>query len=187
MNLLANGKAKWHEKKDPFVYPHLEDFHPLVYYAVSISPNHLMRGMEGNSLVEAVSDLFNQIMPCFAGAEYVIRPEISTKSTILHYHGTIMWKNRMDITNFYWRDIRRLKSMCTFTIKTIDNPDDWHKYVIKQRLHMKDWMQSQNIRYRLTQNNKSPYVKIKNNKVSPLDKPSPIAVSLLGLSQSGKG
>lgn len=170
MNILPNGKKKWQKEKDPYVYPHLEDFHPMVNYAITISPSQLLRA---DSLVESVNDIFSSIMPCFRGTEYSIRPEISTKSTILHYHGIIQWNNRMDITNFYWKEIRKLKAMCTFTIKTIDNMEDWHKYCIKQRLHMKEFLLSCNLRYRLTNLHKSPYIKIKRpstNKINPLDR-----------------
>lgn len=164
MNITGNGKKKW--DKEAYVYPHLEDFHPMVSYALTVSPNALLRG---DSVIECVNEVYSKIMPCFVRSSYTIRPEISTKSTILHYHGTIMWNDRKDITNFYWYNIHQLKSLCTFTIKTIDKPEDWHQYCVKQRLHMKEFMTQFNLRYRLTHNIKSPYIKVIRKTTNPLD------------------
>lgn len=161
-----NGKTPWQDHKEAYVYPSLEDFHPMVDYALTISPNQLLRS---DSVLECVIEVFSKIMPCFPRAEWIIRPEISTKSTILHYHGIVRWEHRKDITNFYWYNIRQLKALCTFTIKTIDDMDVWHTYCIKQRLHMKEFAQQFNIRYRLTSLHKSPYVKVIKKVNNPLD------------------
>lgn len=170
MTTTQPGISRWNPHKEKYVYPCLEDFHPLTFYALTINPNDLIHS-ESDQVTEVVNAVFADILPFFYKAEYVLRPEISTKSNLLHYHGTIMFSERDDITKFYWYIIRKLKTVCTFTIKPIADQNDWHVYVIKQRLHMKPFMQSMNLRYRITNSHKSPYVKTKQQKVymDPLD------------------
>lgn len=163
---ITPGYGKWKSgghggPDDRWLYPSLEDFHPLTFYALTISPNHFVTGDSDTGMTEHVTGVFTDILPLFTKADYVLRPEISTKSTLLHYHGTIMWSDRMAITQFYWYTMRALKTICTFTIKPIDSNEKWHDYCVKQRLHMKPFMQSLNLRYRLTNGLKSPFVKTK--------------------------
>lgn len=163
MNTQLAGNQKWGNKKDAYDYPTLENFHPMCTYALTISPISILRS---DILTECVANVSCDILPLFCKAEYELRPEISTKSTILHYHGTLKFPNHMEITKFYFYTIQKLKSVCTFTIKPIDDISIWSLYCKKQRLHMKPFVNSFNIRYKLTHSDKSIYIKVKpiNNK-----------------------
>jgi len=142
MNTKPYGTKQWVvSQKVAHEYPHLEDFHPLVDYALSISPNNLIRS---DVLTECVVNVYADIMPLFMKGTYIIRPEISTKSTILHYHGVLRFEDRDDITRFYFYMIPKLKSVCSFSIKGIDDMDVWIKYCKKQRLHMKSFCYKHN-------------------------------------------
>lgn len=162
MNIPTGGTPNWHiqgyqNKKPQYEYPSLEDFHPLVTYAITISPNPLLRS---ESLIECVGSVHCDILPLISyGAEYTLRPEISTKSTILHYHGTILFPSREGVTHFYFYNIVKLKSVCTFVIKPIEDDIIWDKYCKKQRLHMKPFLNGNNLRYKLQHSDKSIYIK----------------------------
>lgn len=162
----TTGGTQWGHKKDAYDYPSLEDFHPLVSYAITISPSAQMRS---DSVTECVSNISADILPFFKNAEYVLRPEISTKSCILHYHGTLLFPCRDDITKFYFYLITKLKCLCTFTIRPISDFPVWDQYCKKQRLHMKPFLAEYNLRYKLTHSIKSIFVKQIKKKVPAED------------------
>jgi len=146
------------KSKPQYEYPSLEDFHPLVAYAITISPNEVIRS---DSLIECVTNIYCDILPLFKqyGCQFTLRPELSTQNQILHYHGTILFPTRDGVTHFYFYNIVKLKSVCTFVIKHIDEMDTWIRYCKKQRLHMKPFTTENNLRYKLTETDKGALVK----------------------------
>jgi len=129
------------------VYPHLEDIILHKKYALTINPQH-----QDKSLTCAYFDhqkLLNDGLAKYSVFE--LRPEFSTKSTKLHYHGTIEFTSSKALCSWYFHKIPELKEQCTFTIVPITDYD-WYLYCIKQRHHMKPYFQSVNLPYKINNN-----------------------------------
>jgi len=123
--------------KDKYDYPKLEDIVPKRDYAltINIAPHYQKNSFyeNYNFLMDMLTDL---LLPF---AKFKLRPEISTKSTLFHVHGTVNFISYSKILQFYTFTIKRLKEFCTFTIKKIENYD-WYLYCIKQRHIIKPYL-----------------------------------------------
>jgi hypothetical protein len=119
--------------KEPYIYPALEECHPDCLYALTISPI-----VQCSSYLEQYRHLESDIAPLFNG-EIQLRPELSTKRQFWHWHGTLLFPKYVDVVTFY-RNISRLKNICTFTIKPIDCYWQWYLYCIKQRPFLKPYI-----------------------------------------------
>lgn len=123
--------------KDKYDYPKLEELVPKRDYALTlnIAPHYQKNSFYENYifLMEMLGDLVSPF------AKFKLRPEISTKSTLFHVHGTLNFLSYSKILQFYAFGIKRLKEFCTFVIKKIDNYD-WYLYCIKQRHIIKPYL-----------------------------------------------
>lgn len=130
--------------KERFIYPHLEDIVVGKDYAFTISPKIQMR-----SFTETYLSHMDQIHKLLSpNVDYKLRPEISTQSTILHFHGVIRFKRAVKISAFYYHTIPLLKDFCTFTIKQIEDYE-WYLYCIKSRHIMKSYLEHCRLPYKL--------------------------------------
>lgn len=132
-------------------YPHLEDIVVGKDYALTINParqlpEFVLTYLEHKEFIES---------HLLGSADYTLRPELSTKSTRLHWHGTLRFKSHRHLVSFYYVWIPRLKDHCNFSIKPIDDWQ-WKLYCIKQRHHMKSFisiLKVPKIVYKLTSRN----------------------------------
>lgn len=125
--------------KERYIYPHLEDIIPFKRYAFTINPKPtLMKSFTETYIhyTECIGQLLNLDF-----IRYELRPEISTNSTLLHFHGTIEFTRAFHIPSFYFHTIPRLKDFCTFAIENIFSWE-WSYYIRKQRHMMKPYVQN---------------------------------------------
>lgn len=118
--------------KERNLYPPLEEIVPHLQYALSLSPD-----LVSKAYIEQYRHFEERIRPCLVG-NVILRPELSTKSTRWHYHGTISFDNYVQITAFY-QHLSVLKEHSTIVLAEIDT-FDWYLYCIKQRAHIKSYI-----------------------------------------------
>jgi len=139
--------------KSAFKYPHLEDFALRKTYAFTVSPQY-----QRPSFTEcyiAHMDILQLLIPY---CTFVLRPEISTKGTRLHYHGVIRFDSSTLLVAFYYHIIPKLKDQCTFTIEEVRDYQ-WYLYCVKSRHHMKPYLTHAKLHYKLTNNSISNIIK----------------------------
>lgn len=148
MNIFKS-QLKEYAFRERFLYPKLEDFQLNTNYAFTISKESTTRSI--HETVQEYEDIFTLLRGC--NTIFTLRPELSTKSINLHYHGTLMFPTTTSLYKFYWSTIKLLKELCTFTILPIsqEEPWQWYLYTIKQRWIMKPFFHSNNIQYKITQ------------------------------------
>jgi uncharacterized protein YvpB len=126
-------------------YPHLEDIQLNIPYALTINPS-----FQHHSFIESYCAHQQILSDTLKGnSTFKLRPEISTKSTRLHYHGTITFHSHKHLVAFYFHQIPKLKDNSTFSIKPIQDYE-WYLYCIKQRHHMKPYLAYTNLPYKIT-------------------------------------
>lgn len=142
--------------KDKYDYPKLESLNHHTIYALTINPSPLF---QKTSLYENYLNITQNILePHFDKfTTYTLRPEISTKTTLYHVHGTVKFNSLNDLFTFYAFHISKLKDLCTFTIKPITTYD-WTIYCLKQRHIIKPYISAT---YNKEKSNFLPY-KIRN-------------------------
>lgn len=123
-------------------YPKLEELVPLVSYALSINPQY-----HNHSLIEMDSVHQNLFDILAVHSSYKLQPELSTESILLHYHGWITFKSTLQIAEFYFYALPKLKELCTLTIEPITSYD-WYLYVNKQKHIMKYLYLKNNLIYK---------------------------------------
>jgi len=125
----------------------LEDITVGKNYALTISPN-LQTKSFSESYLHHMDQIYKLLSP---NTTYKLRPEISTKSTILHFHGVIKFNKSINIPAFYYHTIPLLKEYCTFTIKPISD-HEWYLYCIKSRHIMKPYLCHLKLPYKIYSN-----------------------------------
>lgn len=135
MNSKTIRESTWGKEK--FEYPKLEEIVINRDYAftINVAPAYQKTSFFENQmqLMDILADLVRPY------AKYEMRPEISTKSTLYHAHGTINFPSYSKLLQFYAFKIKQLKEFCTFTIKDIDDWR-WHVYCRKQRHIIKPYL-----------------------------------------------
>lgn len=131
-------------KKSAFEYPHLEEILVGKPYALTINPAY-----QHTSFTDSYITHMDTISLFFPYANVVLRPEISTKTTRLHYHGTVTFKKYSLIAPFYYFIIPKLKDQCTFTIKPIADYE-WSLYCVKSRHIMRPYLENIKLPYKIT-------------------------------------
>lgn len=117
---------------EPYVYPKLEELMTRGTWAISMNPG------TSNSYLEFYRDSEQHFKKIFNNISLDLRPEISTKSQLWHWHGYITFHRNIDYVNFYLH-IKELKDFCTFAIKPIDSWE-WFVYIRKQRPVIKPYI-----------------------------------------------
>jgi len=125
--------------KKRHVYPKLEDWKVNSPYAFSISPRHIPMTSFSENYLHQMQTIHQILNLDFIA--YDLRPELSTDSTALHWHGTFSFKNQRNIASFYFHIIPRLKEFATFTIEPIFDYQ-WTLYCRKQRHYLKPYIQN---------------------------------------------
>jgi len=92
-------------------------------------------------MVEEYAD-YEEIFTLLRGnAQFDLRPELSTESNKLHFHGYIAFENSDKLSAFYFITIPHLKELCTFTLVPIEDHWIWYLYCRKQRHNLKHYIQ----------------------------------------------
>lgn len=130
--------------KSAHEYPKLDNIMENVPYAFSLSPR-----IQKESVMEQIDSDEIYIFDILKNCSYNLFPELSTKSINWHYHGTIQFKDLLQIVSFYFYTIRKLKEVCTFTIVDIED-EHWTLYCLKQRHYMFNLCHANNSQYRRT-------------------------------------
>lgn len=126
-----NGKPR-------FEYPHLDQIVVGRRYAITINPERITSKSFTETYVYCMDMITKLLNP---NVSYILRPEISTKSTMLHFHGDIKFVSAVKTSAFYFHTIPLLKDFCTFVIKPIED-HEWGLYCIKSRHMMKPYLQT---------------------------------------------
>lgn len=127
--------------------PAPEDMRTNVLYSFSFSPKDQPSKTNGLGFREnhyknyhaAMEKLFTSCK----NAEIEVVHELSRNSRF-HFHGWILLK---DIMRFFTRDRHALVLEGTFEIDTIDNLEEWEKYVYKQKHLMEPFCNEHRIAY----------------------------------------
>lgn len=122
-----------------------EQIHVLHVYAITIN----LAKVSGHPLAD-FEEYFKMFHHLTKNLNLVlaIRPELSKKGR-LHYHGTIQFLDSASIIQFYYNTYfkQSIQQSVNLLIGIIGDFNSWDIYCKKQRLHMKAFCQSLNLKY----------------------------------------
>lgn len=112
-----------------------EEVNPSCTYTFTVSPREQYTHSKDLTLEKHLKQILTIINKLGTNKDYYFQlyPELSSTGR-LHYHGTIKISNPF---NFYL-NVQKVIDDCTMEIDTIEDPDIWKQYQLKQQHLWKD-------------------------------------------------
>lgn len=129
-----------------------------IAYTFNVSPSDSHQYYRSNSL-NRFSDFYKSTFQLFKKyvldyADINLVPEISSKGRI-HYHGTIKFK---DTVSYHLVGAYHLQQATNIEIDTIDNLDNWHKYMYKDKTLIMPFIKNLHLPYQINNKNILKYI-----------------------------
>lgn len=154
--MKSNAKSEFSSglSKEQWVYPSLEGMFPGLWYELTINPKMTSLSQSWTQYRDIIQWFHKHVKPILFGT-FVMIPEMSHKSTKVHFHGKIRWADYLALVNFYLH-IHQLKDLCTFTIWEYAHFEagkhgdygDWMAYAYKQEFFTQAILNSDPLIYR---------------------------------------
>lgn len=125
------------------IYPPLEEISINTPYALTITPQDQQHGQSPRLYSFNIK---SQDTLKYLPGTYKLYTELSTKSCNIHYHGTIIFKDALQIATFYM-NIPKIIQMASISLKPITSWE-WTPYCIKQRHIMEPYCNSMSVEYK---------------------------------------